>query len=246
MATTSTMAFLVKDSTENGYNIDAKFKKIDIAMQMPQATIDFSSEKHDPDDIFSTILGAVTDKPFGITMSKTGKVTDVKNVETIWRTAMTPFKQLPETEKEQIMNAYKDDALKGTIEMVTAIYPDKPVNKKDKWTIETEFKSLMTAKVTTDYEFAELTPDYALIKGHSKIKTTDKDAYTESSNGILTKYDLTGSMRSEIKVNKNTGWIIEAKIHQEIKGDTYIKESPQTLNRMKIPMTMINEIVIKN
>ena len=60
------------------------------------------------------------------------------------------------------------------------------------------------------------------------------------------KYDMSGSMSSEIKVDKETGWIIEATITQEITGDAYIKENPQIPEGMKIPMTMINEMTIRN
>lgn len=249
MTIKGTMTFLVKDITENGYNMDAKFEELSMSMQMPQGLMEFSSEKNDANDIFSTILGAMKDKAFGITMSKTGKITDVKNVEALWSTAINTFDQLPEMQKEQIkaqiMKAYGGEALKGNIEMVTAIYPDSPVNRGDKWTINTKLESGMSANMTTDYEFAELTSEYALIKGKSTIVTADKDAYIES-NGMPMKYDLTGSMDSEIKVDKNTGWIIEATINQKIEGDTYIKENPQLPNGMKIPMTMINDMVITN
>lgn len=249
MTIKGTMTFLVKDITENGYNMDAKFEELSMSMQMPQGLMEFSSEKNDANDIFSTILGAMKDKAFGITMSKTGKITDVKNVEALWSTAINTFDQLPEMQKEQIkaqiMKAYGGEALKGNIEMVTAIYPDSPANRGDKWTINTKLESGMSANMTTDYEFAELTSEYALIKGKSTIVTADKDAYIES-NGMPMKYDLTGSMDSEIKVDKNTGWIIEATINQKIEGDTYIKENPQLPNGMKIPMTMINDMVITN
>lgn len=249
MTIKGTMTFLVKDITENGYNMDAKFEELSMSMQMPQGLMEFSSEKNDANDIFSTILGAMKDKAFGITMSKTGKITDVKNVEALWSTAINTFDQLPEMQKEQIkaqiMKAYGAEALKGNIEMVTAIYPDSPANRGDKWTINTKLESGMSANMTTDYEFAELTSEYALIKGKSTIVTADKDAYIES-NGMPMKYDLTGSMDSEIKVDKNTGWIIKATINQKIEGDTYIKENPQLPNGMKIPMTMINDMVITN
>lgn len=249
MTIKGTMTFLVKDITENGYNMDAKFEELSMSMQMPQGLMEFSSEKNDANDIFSTILGAMKDKAFGITMSKTGKITDVKNVEALWSTAINTFDQLPEMQKEQIkaqiMKAYGGEALKGNIEMVTAIYPDSPANRGDKWTINTKLESGMSGNMTTDYEFAELTSEYALIKGKSTIVTADKDAYIES-NGMPMKYDLTGSMDSEIKVDKNTGWIIEATINQKIEGDTYIKENPQLPNGMKIPMTMINDMVITN
>lgn len=249
MTIKGTMTFLVKDITENGYNMDAKFQELSMSMQMPQGLMEFSSEKNDANDIFSTILGAMKEKAFGITMSKTGKITDVKNVEALWSTAINTFDQLSEMQKEQIkaqiMKAYGAEALKGNIEMVTAIYPDSPANRGDKWTINTKLESGMSANMTTDYEFAELTSEYALIKGKSTIVTADKDAYIES-NGMPMKYDLTGSMDSEIKVDKNTGWIIKATINQKIEGDTYIKENPQLPNGMKIPMTMINDMVITN
>ena len=54
------------------------------------------------------------------------------------------------------------------------------------------------------------------------------------------------SMISEIKVDKETGWIIEANINQEIKGDAYMKGNSQMPNGMKIPMMMNNEMTITN
>lgn len=249
MTIAGTMTFYVKDFSATGYSLETKFESLSMSMQMPQGSVSFSSEKNDPSDIFSTILGAMKNKTFEVLMSKTGKITEVRNVEALWGTAINQFEQLSEMQKEQIkdqtMKAYGADALKGNIEMVTAIYPDKPVNKGNRWTVNTKLESGMSAKMTTDYEFTELTSDYALIKGISNIETADKDAYIES-NGMPVKYELTGSMTSEIKVDKNTGWIIEAKINQEIKGNAYIKENPQMPGGMKIPMRMINEMVIKN
>jgi hypothetical protein len=229
--------------------MDAKFEKLSMSMQIPQGTMEFSSEKNDVNDIFSTILGAMKNKSFGIIMSKAGKILEVRNVEALWENVINQFDPLPEMQKEQvkaqIMKAYGEDALKGNIEMVTAIYPDKAVNKGDKWTINTNLESGMSAKMITSYEFTDLTSDFALIKGNSTIETADKDAYIES-NGMPLKYDLNGTMLSEIKLDKITGWILEAKITQEIKGDAYIKENPQMPNGMKIPMTMINEMLITN
>lgn len=249
MTVSGTMIFLVKEVNTNGYKMDVKFETLSMSMQMPQGTLSFSSENNDPNDIFSVILNAMKNKAFEMVMSKTGKVTEIKNVESLWEAAINQFDELSETQKEQlkaqILKAYGADALKGGIEMVTAIYPEKPVNKGDKWVINTNLESGMPAKMTTDYEFVDLTQDYALIKGISSIVTEDKDAYIET-NSMPMKYDLKGSMTAEIKVDKKTGWIIEAKINQVIKGDAYIKENPKVPEGMKIPMTMINEMLIKN
>ncbi len=249
MKINGTMTFHVKAIDENGFHMDTKFEKLSMSMQMPQATMEFDSEKKDENDVFSNILGAVIDKTFEVTMTKTGKVTEVKNVEALWETAIDQFDQLSDMQREQIkaqiMQAYGAAALKGSIEMVTAIYPDQPVSIGEKWAINTKLESGMSAIMNTDYELVDLAADYTLIRGNSTIKTADKDAYVEA-NGMPMKYDLAGSMKSEIKVDKNTGWIMEANINQEINGDAYIKENPQIPDGMKIPMAMTTEMVVTN
>lgn len=241
-----TLTFLVKDKDKNGYDMDAQFEYLSMSMQMPQGTSEFNSDKNDENDFFSSLLGAMKNKTFGITMSKTGKITEVKNAEALWETLINQL-EVPEMAKEQvkaqISKAYGADALKGNIEMATVIYPDRPVNKGDKWKIDTKLESGMSALMTTEYEFVDVTSEYALIKGNSEIKTDDKEAYIQT-NGMPLKYDLAGTMLSEIKVDKKTGWIIEAKIKQEIKGDAYIKENPQFPEGLKIPMIMQNEMTI--
>jgi hypothetical protein len=249
MTLNGNMTFLVKAVNSNNYNMDVKFTQLSMAMQMPQGTVEFSSEKNDANDIFSSILSAMKNKAFSITMSKSGKVLDVNKVDFLWEAAINEFKQLSDIQKQQIkaqiVKAYGAKALKGNIEMVTAIYPNKSVNKGDQWTVNTQLESGMSANMTTNYEFSDLTSEYAFIKGNSTIKTANKEAYV-NTNGMPMKYDLTGTMLSEIKVDKNTGWILEAKMNQEIKGDAIIKENPQLPNGMKIPMTMKSEMLITN
>ncbi len=247
MTTIGSMTFLVKTIDEEGYIMDTRFDELSIVMKMPQETMEFSSEKHNVNDIFSTILAAMKNKPFEVYMSKTGKITKINHLQDHWETVINQFNHLSQMEKEeikaQVMRAYGPEAIRGNIEMGTAIYPDEPVNIGDQWTIHTKLKSRMSAKMSTDYVFADLTSDYALIKGNSIIESADNDAYIESS-GVSMKFDVTGSMTSEIKVDKKTGWIREAIIHQNIKGDAYIQENPQLPHGMKIPMIMKNEMLI--
>ncbi|WP_449435599.1 DUF6263 family protein [Pedobacter steynii] len=47
--------------------------------------------------------------------------------------------------------------------------------------------------------------------------TTNKDISTEA-NGLPIKYNLAGTMNSLVKIDKKTGWIVEGKISQSIKG----------------------------
>lgn len=56
MTLNGNMTFLVKAVNSNNYNMDVKFTQLSMAMQMPQGTVEFSSEKNDANDIFSSIL----------------------------------------------------------------------------------------------------------------------------------------------------------------------------------------------
>jgi len=241
------MSYKVVSVNPSDYDLEVKYESLSMIMELPQGKMEFSSEKNDEQDIFSTLLSKMIGNTFNVKMAKNGKILEVKNIESRIESLFEDFTHIPENQlaqlKAQMTKAYGAEAFKGNIEMVTAIFPDNPVNKGDKWTIKTNLESGMAALMTTEYEFTDLGSDYAMIKGNSVIETEDKDAYIES-NGMPMKYDLTGSMISEIKVDKETGWIIEANINQEIKGDAYIKGNPQLPNGMKIPMIMKNEMTI--
>ena len=240
--------YRVTSVNPSDYDLDVKYESLSMMMELPQGKMEFSSDKKDESNILSQLLSKMTGHVFKVKMAKNGKVLEVKNVESLIESLFEDFSDIPENQlaqiKAQLINAYGTDAFKGNIEMVTAIFPDNPVNKGDHWTIKTNLKSGgMSAQMTTDYQLMELTSDYAMLRGNSIMETANNDTYIES-NGMQMKYDMSGTMISEIKVDRTSGWIIEANLNQEIKGNTYIKENPQMPNGMKIPMTMINEMTM--
>ncbi len=243
------MSYLVTSIEGDSYHMEVRYESLSIDMEMPQGKNSFSSEKDDETDIFSTILKEMTGHPFQITMTNTGKITEVKNAESLFDAAFDKFPNIPEAQlnqlKTQINQAYGAKAFKGNIEMATSIFPDKPVKKGESWTIETQLESGMAADMTTNYTYVESDKSHHVIRGESVIKTADKDAYIEA-NGMPMRYDITGSMNSEIKVDKKTGWIIEANINQEMSGDAHIKENPQLPDGLTIPMVLTTKTKIFN
>ncbi|MGL1885476.1 MAG: DUF6263 family protein [Reichenbachiella sp.] len=249
MTITGNMSYFVNTVTNDGFEIDVSYKSLSISMQLPQGTMEFSSEKKIEEDVFSLILTEMKNKKFQIKMTRYGRVSEVRNIEVLFESAFSKFSEIPEAQlaqiKTQLLKAYGEAAFKGNIEMVTAIYPNGKVKKGAEWEIETKLEGGMSADMTTTYKFSDSTNDYYIITGESIIETADKDAYIQS-NGMPMKFDLNGTMSSDIKIDKKSGWIIEAIVSQEIKGDTFIKENPQMPNGMKIPVIMKNEITFAN
>jgi hypothetical protein len=247
MSINAKMTYKVTDIQNAVYDMEVRYESLIMKMSLPNGEMEFSSEKNDEKDIFSTILGTMKNKPFLVKMTKTGKVNEVKNIEAVFSNMFDKFPQLSDVQKQQIqgqiMQAYGEKAFKGNIEMCSAIFTDSNVSKGDKWTINTQLEAGMSAKMETVYELKEITDNYYQIFGNSKIETADKDAYIES-NGMPLKYDMTGTMTSDIKIDKKTGWTINALINQSIKGTAYVKDNPQIPGGMTIPMTMNNEMTI--
>lgn len=249
MSIQGAMSFLVKSVESDQFIMQAQYESLSMGMEMPQGKMEVSSESKDPDDILSGILSRMKGQYFEVIMNKAGKIAEVNKLEALWEKSLGQFDQLNASQKEkvraQIKKAYGEKAMKGSIEMVTAIYPDEPVNKGDQWIIETDLESGMSANMNTEYAFVESTSEFALIKGESNIKTADKDAYVEA-NGMPMKYDLTGIMNSEIKVDEKSGWILEATIYQKLSGEAHVKPNSRMPEGMTIPMTMITEMTVAN
>ena len=247
MKITGEMIFKVTAHKDDVYDMDVNYERLDMTMQMPQMSMEFSSEKTDDNDILSKILKAMKGKVFSIKMTDKGKVTEVNNIETIYGSAFDDLPQMPAAQvaqiKEQIAKAYGEEAFKGSIEMAVAVFPDKRVKKGETWTVNTKLNSGMEADMASEYTLAEVHPDHYLIKGTSTIETVDKDAYVKV-NGMPMKYDLSGKMTSEIQLSRDTGWIIKADIQQEMDGNAYIQSNEQVPDGMKIPMVIKTTLTV--
>lgn len=240
------MKYLVKGVTPAAYDIDVMYESMTMEMEMPQATMKFSSENPAADDMVSQVLSGMTNKPFQVQLSKSGKVLGVKNIETLLSTAFDKLPNISEAQKSQIKGQleqrYGEKAFASTFEMMFSIFPDKPVKTGEKWTTQSKLNSGVTANINTTFEYVEEGADFWKIHGDSKITAEENGEYI-NSNGMDMKFNMNGTMISDIKVDKKTGWILEAKIKQDITGEAQIKGNAQMPDGLTIPMTMKTEIV---
>lgn len=250
MTVNGTTSFLVKTINDDSYEMEAMYNNLSMSVEMPQGAKSYSSAKDKDNPIFS-VLNKLKDKPFEVVMSKKGKIKEVRNTDLIEQTIIDSFEQLPEGHrgqmKAQIMEAFGGEAMKKNMELVTAIYPDKPMKKGDKWTINTSVAGDIALNVSTEYELVDFNSEYALIKGNATIKPGVKDA----ASMMPMDFEFSGSQIAEIKVDINTGWIIEAKTTQEIVGEIEMnmggsQEIKGMEGGMKISMKMVQETLVTN
>lgn len=244
----SVMSFTVLEASKNDYDMQVTFESMKLSMGSLQGQMDFDSENPKENDAFSQVMAGVIGESFNIKMSKTGKVLEISGVEAMWESAFSD-QNVPAAEQAQIMTqlnqTYGGDAIKGNIEMVTAIFPEEKVNKGDQWTNEVNINSGMKGIAANTYTYEGTEDSQHLISGKGSI-TTDAENSTINTNGLELTMDLNGTMDTNISLDITTGWIVQATINQKIDGNAVMAGNAQMPNGLTIPMKINNDMTITN
>jgi len=248
------IAFKVTGIADTVYNMDVTYQNIDMKIHMADTTIDMNSakknisgEKTGKADTASMLVAAVTGRIFRIALSAKGKVLRVENLDNIITEIFKDFPQIDPAKKEQIkskfIQSFGESAFKGRLEMGTAIFPNKTVSKNDRWTTNTTISVPAKAGVQTNYQLMDITGDFLQIHGDGVI-SNDKEAKSEEINGMPVKYNVTGGMTTDIKIDKKTGWITQLNLKQLIEGDIEIMDNPKMPGGMTIPLMVTADVFI--
>ena len=204
----------------------------------------FRADK-DKTDIMSQVFTQMINKPFSVSFTKTGKIQSLEGVENLISGIFDKFPQLTEAQKAQIksqmLKSFGNESFKGNIEMTTAIFPDVPVEKSAKWVVNTALNSTIQADIVTSYQLIDVTENHFGIHGDGIITTKKGDTYAMVS-GMPMRYEMSGTMTSDIKTDKTTGWIMESKLVEVIKGTAFIKDNDKVPGGMTMPMTINSQI----
>ncbi|NRF41342.1 DUF6263 family protein [Pedobacter foliorum] len=246
MTITGQMKYLVTDYASGIYSMDVSYENLSMKMVHPGGTSVFDSESTDETDIMSSVFRMMKNKPFQIKMTQSGKIAEVKNVEVLYAGAFDKFPQLTAEQKEQIrtqiMQSYGDKAFKGNLEMLSAVFPDRAVAKGDTWNIKTQLEAGMSATLDGVYKLDEITATEFVISGASLFTTKNNEADT-ATTVLPFEYNMAGTMNSVMRIDKKTGWLIEGKISQNIRGTMSIKASEKMPEGMTVPMEMTSDMV---
>ena len=243
---TGNTSFKVLNANDSLYYMEVNYKSLSLKMQLPTGPVSYDSQKNDPNDFMSSILAGLVNKPFTATFTKSGRVKSVENVENMISSVLDSFPQVQGSQKEQIKNQFLQSfgakAIKGSIELATAVFPEIPVAKNDKWTINTSLESAMSARVSTNYQLTDISATSYVIHGEGTLATNAADDFKKVSDMPM-KYNMTGTITADIKADKVTGWISESRSKQLISGTVAIKDNPKVPGGISFPMSVVNESV---
>lgn len=233
------------------YEMEVQYKRLIMTIIYPEdIQVDYSSgdKNGSEQDFYSTILDGMKNKSFLVKITKNGKIVDLKNIESIFSNMFKKYPQFPDTEKQfirnQLIRSFGEKAFRRNLESITAIFPDSPVSKTDKWTVTTKLETGIGANISTTYKLEEVDDLFYFISGVSRINTTNKDTNL-SPNDMFSEWELNGSMHSDLKINKKSGWVTEGIINETVKGSAHLKNDIQWPETETIPITIIYKITTK-
>jgi len=236
-----TMANKVLDKKDSVYNLEVSYQHIDMKMQMAAGnSTEYNSDKPGPQDPFSQILGAILNKPFYVSISTSGKVLSVTGIndvlDAIFKSVNLSDTSQVKQLRAQFSQSFGEKAFKGNLTQTYSIYPTILVAKGDKWQMNSRIESVMTADVQTVYQLQDITPTSYLVHGDGKLASVN--TANAQVNGMPVKYNLAGSIISDIILDKATGWITQDTQKENVTGDFEILDNPSVPGGMTIPMTI--------
>lgn len=245
------MEYKVIERKDSLYKMEVKYQNLNFLIDSGDSEISANTRDTDSINLLTFVLKEIIKSPFEISITKYGKVKSIK-IDTVFenlKKSLSIRPEIPEAEKEQIINEMRqyfgEKALKGSIEVLTAIYPKKPVKKGDTWENQIRLESISRLTMINHFELLERNKNITVINEDSKT-LTDKHPEFIEKNGEFVRTTTEGNIHSTYKIDSKTGWIIEAEIVQNITGTTEKKWKKDSAIVIANPFTYNSSIKIES
>ncbi len=242
------MSFLVKKKTDSIYHLEVRFQTIYLKVNSNGNEISANSQKVDSTNILSLLLKELTRTPFDISITKYGVVQDVK-MEKVFDNLFSFDPEIPKIEKARMIymlkQSFGEKAMKGSIEMLTAIYPEKPFKEGDEWKNKIRLETVSGVTMENKFVLDELNKHFAIINSQSNAVSDENNSFI-NINGEFLRFNSKGSMHSTFKIDTSTGWIIESEINQNISGINEKKWREDSSIILKTPFEYVGSIKLKS
>ncbi len=239
--------FVVNEVFPTYYNLTVKYENMLFSMKSSMMNVEFDSQNlSETPNPMQQALGAMIGEPFSVKMDRKGKILEVAGFDSIMTKMSSSIqgdKQMAKQVVAGLKDQYGDEAMKSSLSVLTALFPETPVAKGETWTIETKMSTGMKLTSTNTITLNELTNNSWKLSGVSQV-ASDKDA-TSQNGGMTQHFDLKGNGTFDLEVNSETGWLISNESKQTIEGIVTI-EGGQLPSAMEIPMKIESQSTITN
>lgn len=229
------MYFEVVEATPENYTLTMSFKRLKMLMSSPTLgeLSNSDTESDDSTNVTNMLFKGLLNVPVTIVMEKSGKIKSVtggdKLISAMFESAGIDQPEIIAASKGQMEKQFGSDALSNSLEQMTHFYPvDATVSVGNEWT--NSYTGNMSAK--NNWKLENYSKEAITISG-----TATTTMSTVDENIIMT---LTGTQKTTVVANPNTGMFSQVTVVGENAGDTLFQAQ-----NMTIPTTIKSTITYK-
>lgn len=192
---------------------------------------------------FAALLG----EGFSLKVTPEGKVEEIKDLDKMRDGVRKKLSGDPSQEAtmKTLEKYMSEEAIKESIEVSMAIYPDKPVGIGDSWSKTFTLSSSSAMILESTWTLKERKNDMATIEVVSTVKP-NPEAKPMEMGTMKMEYRLSGTQQGMIQMQESTGRIMATKRTEELAGEvTATSAASPDAQGITIPMTIDSTVGIE-
>ncbi len=206
----SRLIYTVKALKDTCYEIEARYDSVGVSMSGVTGNQSISSAQASAEGQVSDAFKSFVNKTFQITLSKKGKVVDIRNYEALL-SAMDAFAQSGQDANAQmgtqLKQSFSKEAFQSNMEAYVSSFPAKSVNKGDSWSVSNKMvTSGFPVETITSYTLKDVTNNQYILFCYSTLKTDKSSGSTINIQGMTASINLQGGITYDMVLDRNTGW----------------------------------------
>ncbi|HEK19710.1 MULTISPECIES: DUF6263 family protein [unclassified Mucilaginibacter] len=235
---------------DTAYILEVAYKNINMTMDVPGKTISFNSNG-DTTNVLSNLMRNVMNKPFTLIVSKTGRIIGIKNLDNIFMNMFDGLPAIDEAKKVRLKNemqkSFGENAIKNNFQEAFVIYPKKDIAINDSWTNNVSLTTTgISANATAIYTLNGMDDKTYNITGNATIRPEAGGTFKSTNGYYMRLSGITGTIVTNLKVDKQSGWITESKVVKKAKGNVQLKKDINGVIILTYPMVINAELLGSN
>jgi len=244
-------SFAVTDVDAEG-TISAKvtYDSVLFRQKGPTGTVEYDSA-HPTETVnpMAKAFAAQLGQSFTLALTPEGRITKVEGVDKLFahvlRSMDIPAGPQRDALEKSPKQQFGDQAMQDSMEQLTAIYPDGPVDVGDSWERKVTMAKGFPMQLENTWQLKSRKDGRATIDVKSKI-SSNANADPISMGPVSLKYDFTGDQKGELVLDEATGWTVSAKTTQKLTGKVNVKGAPGMPAGMSWPITIESTITLES
>lgn len=235
------LRFKVASVTDSLIDLETRYDSMAVKLDMPNFSQVRTTGLNNPEDLMTSMMQAMKDKPFNIILTKTGRILAIKNLEAIMaavdKLAEQADPQQGQMFKQQIQGQFGEEAIKEGLYTLSTVFPDKPVNKGDSWqSTSSRTTNNLAIQETSTHILKDITATQYVIETASAVKQNPEAQGASMGQGPAPKMNITGTDKRITTLDIATGWLVSSKGESNIEAS--VDASDPNSGGMALKMTL--------